>query len=257
MAGPDRLYLEDAYLQACDATVVALHEGCVALDRTVFYGHRHDYGHPQASDKGLVRSGGRTLRVKRVDDEGDALYHYIEGRPLPARGAAVRCEVDFPRRLVVMRLHTAAHVLLAGSEELGLRVKPIASRSPEIDALSVCLYFEPGGLSRDRAEDLEEAANRALEQPREVVVRWRSREEVEAQPSADRLRLARIPWWHDPLRLIEIAGLCEYPCDGTLVRNTREVGRVEVREVRRMKIGTKLVVGLKGLAAPSMARSAR
>src|SRR3970282_336798 len=134
-----------------------------------------------------VRPGGRTVRVKRVDDEGDAIYHYTEGRPPPARGAAVRCEVDFPRRLVVMRLHTAAHGLLAGSEELGLRGKRIASRSPEIDALSVCLYFEPGGLSRDRAEDLEEAANRALERPREVVVRWRSRGEGEAQPRAGAL----------------------------------------------------------------------
>ncbi len=257
MAGPERLYLEDAYLQACDATVVSRYEGCVALDRTVLYGHRHDYGHPQASDKGLVRSEGQTLKVKRVDDEGDVLLHYLEGRPLPPTGAAVRCEVDFPRRLVVMRLHTATHVLLAVAEDLGLQVKPIASRSPEVDAFSAYVYFEPDGLPRERAADLEAAANRALDRPREVFVGWRPREEVEARPDADRLRVARIPLWHDPLRIVSIEGLSEVPCDGTLVRNTREVGQLEVRAVRPMKIGTKLVLGLAGVAPPSVARSAR
>jgi len=184
MAGPERLYLEDAYRRACDATVVARHEGCVALDRTVLYAHRHDYGHPQVSDKGLIRSEGQTLRVKRVDDEGDALFHYLEGRPLPPCGATVRCEVDFPRRLVVMRLHAATHALLAVAEDLGLRVKPIASRSPEVDVFSAYVYFEPDGLPRERAADLEAAVNRALQRPREVVVRWRPREEVLARRPA-------------------------------------------------------------------------
>jgi len=257
MAGPERLYLEDAYRRACDATVVARHEGCVALDRTVLYAHRHDYGHPQVSDKGLIRSEGQTLRVKRVDDEGDVLFHYLEGRPLPPCGATVRCEVDFPRRLVVMRLHAATHALLAVAEDLGLRVKPIASRSPEVDVFSAYVYFEPDGLPRERAADLEAAVNRALQRPREVVVRWRPREEVLARAGADRVRVARIPKWHDPLRLVSIEGLSEVPCDGTLVRNTRDVGRVEVREVQSMKAGRKLVLGLAGVGPPSGVRSAR
>ena len=33
----DLLFREDPYLKACEATVVAVHENAVELDRTVFY----------------------------------------------------------------------------------------------------------------------------------------------------------------------------------------------------------------------------
>ena len=252
-----RLYLDNAYLRACSATVLARYEGCIELDRTVFCGHGHDYGHPQASDRGFARFEGRSLRVKRVDATQGRLLHYVEGKPLPARGARVRCELDVRKRRVVMRLHAAAHVVLAIAEsEFDLRPRLIASRSPEVDAESATVYFEKGGLTRDVAADLASAVNRATAGARPVAVRWIPRAEAEARADAERLRISRIPAWHDPLRFVGIEGLGELPCDGTLVANTREVRRVEVEEVRPMKLVDKLVLGLEGLPPPRLPRPA-
>ena len=248
-----RLYLDNAYLRSCSATVLARYEGCVELDRTVFCGHGHDYGHPQVSDRGFVRFEGRSLRVKRVDATRGRLLHYVEGKPLPARGARVRCDLDMRKRRVVMRLHTAAHAVLAIAEpEFDLRPRLVASRSPEVDTASATVYFEKGGLTRDVAADLASAVNHAMAGARPVATRWIPRAEAEARTDAGRLRITRIPAWHDPLRFVRIEGLVELPCDGTLVANTREVRRVEVQEVRPMRLVDKLVLALEDLPLPRL-----
>ena len=249
--GTERLYLEDPYRRECDATVTSRQEAAVELDATIFCPHSHDYGHPQTSDKGLVRFNGNSLRVKRVDVTRNRIVHFLEGRPLPAKGARVHCALDYPMRHAMMRLHAAAHVVLDVAEpKLGARPKFIASRSPEIDAFAAYVYFEPGSLTLESSRDLEAAVNFELARARSIVSRWIPREAAEARADAARLRLSRIPKGHDPLRFVEIEGLGEWPCDGTLVRSAREVGQVVVRELRPMKSGQKLVFGLKDLPPP-------
>lgn len=246
-----RLYLEEPYRRECDATVTARQEAAVELDRTIFCPHSHDYGHPQTSDKGLLRFGGNSVRVKRVDLARDRVVHYVEGLPRPSKGVPVRCVLNFEMRHAIMRLHTAAHVLLAVAEtQLGLHPRLIASRSPEIDAFAAYVYFEPESPA-GRFADLEAEVNRALSAQRAVVAEWVPRSVAEARPDAARLRLARIPKVHDPLRFVRIEGLGESPCDGTLVANAREVGVVVVRDLRQMKAGRKLVLGLQDLPPPS------
>ena len=80
----DLLYLTDAYLRSCQATVTAVAEdGRIAVDRTVFYvqggGQPADHG-SISGDFGQAVIGG----VRRADGE---VWHFVDDGPLPSVGA--------------------------------------------------------------------------------------------------------------------------------------------------------------------------
>src|SRR5438477_53209 len=98
----DLAYLRDAYAREAEATVVAVDDQRIALDRTIFYptggGQPHDTG----------RLG--PASVIDVRKEGDLVWHSVDGAAL-AVGDIVRLELDWERRHALMRTHTALHVL--------------------------------------------------------------------------------------------------------------------------------------------------
>src|SRR5579885_1379014 len=100
----ERLYLADAYLRTCDATVVRAQGGLVVLDRTVLYAESGG----QAPDHGVLRWDEGEARVVDSQVEGGGhvgdITHRLEG-PVPPVGARVRVEVDWPRRYGLMRHH--------------------------------------------------------------------------------------------------------------------------------------------------------
>lgn len=77
------LYLRDAYLTEFTATVVATHEGGIALDRTAFY----PTGGGQPHDTGTLAGLSVTNVRKEHDDDGrERVWHTVEGGPLPEPG---------------------------------------------------------------------------------------------------------------------------------------------------------------------------
>ena len=100
----DLIFLRDAYLRECEATVVEVRENAVVLDRTVFY----YTGGGQPHDTGTI--GG--MRVVDVRKDGvDVVHFFGEGSQVPTVGSTVHCEIDWDRRHRLMRTHTAMHVL--------------------------------------------------------------------------------------------------------------------------------------------------
>lgn len=114
------LFRDDAYLRECTATVTAVDEHGITLDRTVFY----PLGGGQAGDSGvLVLADGSELPIADTRKGKDA-----EGRPtsailhIPAAsdpqwlarlepGDPVIARVDWERRHKLMRFHTTTHLL--------------------------------------------------------------------------------------------------------------------------------------------------
>ena len=115
------LFREDAYLTRCDATVTAIDEQGIHLDRTVFY----PLGGGQAGDAGrLVLADGTVIAIadtRKAKFEGatpdDAVHVPAPGQEealsrLKA-GDTVSAEIDWERRYRHMRLHTASHLICA------------------------------------------------------------------------------------------------------------------------------------------------
>ena len=105
---------EDATLQTCEATVLAVDEAGIVLDRTVFY----PQGGGQAGDAGeLVSADGHRVSIvdarKHKDRAGDIAHVPAADAPSLRVGDRVTARIDTARRLAHMRFHTATHLLCA------------------------------------------------------------------------------------------------------------------------------------------------
>ena len=113
----EELFREDATLAICDASIVAIDEHGVQLDRTVFY----PLGGGQAGDRGALRlADGTELRI--ADTRKGQVAGQIVHLPEPGQdallarftvGTPVQARIDMPRRQRHMRFHTTTHLLCA------------------------------------------------------------------------------------------------------------------------------------------------
>ena len=112
-AGEQLCYV-DAYARTAEAKVVAVETGeatLLVLDRTVLY----PGGGGQPSDRGLVIRAldGRSWTVRAARKVDGEIVHELERGEAdpPATGDLVRVDLDWARRLALMRTHTALHAL--------------------------------------------------------------------------------------------------------------------------------------------------
>ena len=218
----DEICARDAYLATCEATVTAVTDGGVVLDRTVFYAR----GGGQPGDSGWLRWGdGSVPVIDTVKDRrvGEVL-HVIDGEPPPV-GSPVVCEIDWSRRYAHMRTHTALHALSGVIfREHGAKVTGGNMESGGIARMD----FELDAMSAELGREVEAELNRLLAEDRPVRVLMLPRAEALADPDLIRTKVNLVPPSVDPIRVIDIEGIDRQADGGTHVRSTREVGPVRV-----------------------------
>jgi len=235
----EELFREDATLTQCDARVVALTEGGVLLDRTVFY----PLGGGQAGDTGVLRlSDGRELAVtdtrKSKEHPGEVL-HVLTPDAVIAVGDAVTAQIDAARRNAHRRFHTTTHLLCA--------LVPHPVNGCSITAGYARLDFhmsEP--LDK---ETLTSGIARLVAEAHPVRHRWISEAELDANPGLVRSMSVQPPRGLGRVRVLEIEGVDLQPCGGTHVSNTRDIGPVVVTKIEKKSAMTRRVV--LGFAEPA------
>jgi len=218
------LYLGDAYLAEFDDAVAAVdtEKHALALNRTAFFptggGQPHDVGE-------LVFGGTGAVVVDAAKDKDGVVWHALAAdTPLPEVGQEVHAVVDWQRRHLIMRIHTAQHILNGiiwrdhGAHVTGAQITPPEGR----------LDFELPAMSKEFARSVEAAVNQVVQENLLVRVLWLPRSEADRDPSLIRLKANLIPRSIDPLRVIDIVGLDRQADGGTHVAATGEVGRVRV-----------------------------
>jgi len=213
------LFRENAYLRDCEAQVVAIDDGAIVLDRTVFY----PLGGGQPGDIGTISwSGGSASVVDTRKGEDGAIRHQVEdGAELPEPGTSLTATLDWDRRYLHMRMHTAMH--LVGS------LIPHGVTGGNISAAKSRLDF-------DMQESVDkEQVNAQLEAlvsaNHPVRSRWISDAELDAQPELVRTLSVQPPRGAGMVRLLEIESVDLQPCGGTHLNSTGEVGQVRVSKV--------------------------
>jgi misacylated tRNA(Ala) deacylase len=103
----DCLFRDDSYLMTCDATVVAITEHGLVLDRTVFYANSGG----QPGDRGLLRTeGGAEIAIETAvftDPGKTEIAHVLPaGAARPAAGERIAAAIDWDTRYRRMRMHT-------------------------------------------------------------------------------------------------------------------------------------------------------
>ncbi|WHZ09573.1 MAG: alanyl-tRNA editing protein [Burkholderiaceae bacterium] len=251
----EELFRSDGYMTECEATVVAVGDPGVVLDRTVFY----PLGGGQAGDSGvLVLADGSELVIADTRKGKDA-----DGRPngeivhvpaadqaallaLLAPGARVVARIAWERRHRMMRLHTTTHLLCH------LVPHPVDGCSITPDYARLDFHMtEP----LDKVA-LSEGIARLVAAAHPVEVGSISDAELDANPALVRSMSVQPPRGTGRVRTIRIGGqggdigtgdaaqpAIDYqPCGGTHVHSTFEIGAVLVTKIEKKSAGTRRVV---------------
>jgi misacylated tRNA(Ala) deacylase len=201
--------------------VVAVDEGAVVLDRTVFY----PLGGGQPGDIGELTWKDATAAI--VDTrygEGGTIRHLLEAAgACPAVGDNVHLALDWERRYRHMRMHTAMH-LLGAVLQYGVTGGNISAEKSRLD------FDMEDTVDK---EVVAEAVRKLVVGNHAVSHRWITDEELDVQPDLVRTMSVQPPRGKGRIRLLEIEGVDLQPCGGTHLRSTGEVGQVRIGKVEK------------------------
>ena len=214
------LFHHDSYLREFEATVAAVVERGVELDRTAFYAG----GGGQPADTGTLTAAGIEYPVSGLARVAGRLVHLLPEGGRPTVGAAVQGRIDWERRYRLMRTHTALHILCGvvwrdyGAAVTGGDMQPGEAR----------MDFELEQMSAGFAQEVEAKINAEVAAARPVHIGDLSREAAEQIPDLIRTKINLLPAGIRSVRTIDIAGLDLQADGGTHVANTCEVGQIRV-----------------------------
>ena len=198
----EALYLASDDLE-CTARVLSCRktqEGlwAVVCDRTVF----HPQGGGQPSDIGRMNNVG----VRKVIHTPDAIIHLCEA---PLEGE-VSMAVDGKTRRLHSRLHSAGHIIGFVGDEYGWH----ATKGNHFPGESRVVFEpqNPEAIQFTEAEVLQSEVNALISK-----------------------KLERRITGIDGLRYVTWGDLRAYPCGGTHVANTEEIGKVTISKIKMKK----------------------
>jgi misacylated tRNA(Ala) deacylase len=229
------LFAVDAYLREFEADVELVDRaaGRVALRRTAFY----PGGGGQPHDLGTLSWGEGRAAVARVGRDAGRIWHWLDGEDLPDERVPVYGALDWDRRHLTMRTHTALHILCGviwadhGVAVTGGNMEPGKGR----------LDFPLPSMSVEFGRQVEARINDEIAAAHEILVEFVGREVADEDHALIRTSANLIPREIDPLRVIDIVGLDKQADGGTHVLSTAEVGRVVVTGTESKGKGNKRV----------------
>lgn len=232
------LFRDDAYLTSADAVVTGINErGGILLDRTIFYATSGG----QPGDTGrFERAGGSPIEIAATvtGESKDEIVHIpAPGQPVPEAGEALRLVIDGERRMKLMRMHTACHLLTV------VCPYPITGAAVGEEDSRIDFDLPDASFAKD---EVTERLMELVRADHPVFTRWIGEDELAANPGLVKSKNVRPPAGTGRIRLVcigEDAAIDSQPCGGTHVARTGEVGEIHIgkiekkgRENRRFRI---------------------
>jgi misacylated tRNA(Ala) deacylase len=233
----EALFREDGYLAESEAAVVAVNDrGGIIFDRTVFYATSG--GQPGDTGK-ITLADGRVVDIAATitGETKDEVIHVPAADTGLKPGDRVKLAIDWERRLKLMRMHTACHLLTV------VCPFPITGAAVAEDDSRVDFDIPDAGFTK---EDVTAKLMELVRAGHPVTTRWITDEALAANPTLVKSKNVRPPTGTGRIRLVLIGAdgsIDSQPCGGTHVRSTREVGEIHIgkiekkgRENRRFRI---------------------
>jgi len=221
----EHLFAQDAYLKDCEATVTAVHDNGVELDRTVFYAQ----GGGQPGDTGTLTPEGGAPVVVTNAVKGEApgsIVHLLEdGAAVPEVGTKLTAAIDWERRHKFMRMHTCMHLLSA--------VLPYPVTGGSVGDQKGRLDFDIPEATLDK-EEIGAKLKDLIAADHPVGEEWITDAELDAQPDLVKTMSVQPPRGAGKVRLLRIGDNVDLqPCGGTHVKSTGEIGAIEVGKIEK------------------------
>ncbi|MER8436885.1 alanyl-tRNA editing protein [Mesorhizobium sp. M1312] len=233
----DALFRDDAYLRTADAVVVAVNDrGGIILDRTIFYatsgGQPGDTGTLERADGSLI-----AVAATITGETKDEIIHVPPEQVVLEVGEPIKLAVNWERRHLLMRMHTACHLLTV------VCPFPITGASVSEDDSRIDFDIPDAGFTR---EDVTARLMELVRADHRVFTQLITDEELAANPGLVKSKNVRPPVGTGKIRLVcigENASIDSQPCGGTHVKSAGEVGEIHIgkiekkgRENRRFRI---------------------
>ncbi len=214
-----RRYLEDPYLDVCDAKVTAVDNGWLCLSDTIAF----PGGGGQPADRLSLSAFGaeRTVGDVKLDDEGNVWLLVGDDIPL---GAFVTCRIDWAFRYTLMRHHALMHIVNTIAAQVYSGVQTGTQLGPERSRVD----FRFPEFDRAWLPDFEAAVNDVIARDLPISSSLITEAEFRARPELIRTKNVMPPVEDGCVRVVEIHGFDAQACGGTHVHSTQEVGRAVV-----------------------------
>jgi misacylated tRNA(Ala) deacylase len=228
----EALYFLDCYLKEFESTVGKVTDDSFAvLDSTAFY--PESGGQPNDTGKLIRKSDGAEFQVLYAGKFDGDISH--ETAPLAENvasglksGDKVKGIIDWDRRYMHMRMHTATHVIANVIEkEAGAK---ITGNQLGLDQSRVDFSLE--AFDRDKFAEYEKIANNLITRNSPVNLYLVSRKEAEEKLA--RLTTLAKGFSNDikEVRMVEIEGVTIEACGGTHVKNTSEIKGIKITKLQ-------------------------
>jgi len=236
------LYYDDPYMTKFKGKVLAsFNDGSFVLDATCFYPE----GGGQPADLGKITAEKESKNIINVQKAGNVILHFTEGKA-PNVGETVEGEIDWNRRISLMRHHTGTHVLMGAIRRvLGEHAwQSGAQKDVEFARLDISHYEK---LTRDEIERIEHLANEIVLRNLPVETLLMPREKAE-QLYGYRLYQGGIVPGRE-IRVVKTEDWEVEACGGTHCRRTGELGLIKILRVERVQDGVERIMFAAGIPA--------
>ncbi|MDP1836101.1 MAG: alanyl-tRNA editing protein [Chlamydiales bacterium] len=220
------LYLEHSYVQTMTAKVVSVTAETpgrwkIVLDQTVFY----PLGGGQPTDQGTLVGEGWSGSVNQVLLKEGEICHFVDSATEPPVGITVVGTLDWPRRFLNMRRHSAAHVIDFAMYQLGYAPKPLYPTKG--DHSKKCFIIYEGTMENDIKAELEAKSNELVKADLVFSTRFVTFDQIKEialylQPGLPQ---------NKPLRVLALEGVGAVADGGTQVERSSEVGVIKIPKI--------------------------
>lgn len=219
----EALYLHNSYIEEFTADIISVDGREIIMDVTAFY--PSSGGQPNDTGTIHVNGGDASFNVIDVTKKNGQIVHIVDTDGL-SPGDNVTCEINWDRRYILMRMHTAAHILSSVfNKESGVL---ITGNQLGVDKSRIDFNME--NLDREKINSYVEAANKIISE--NVPVEMWSMKREEALKITDVVKLAgALPPNIPELRLVKIGNYDLQADGGCHVKNTSEIGKIELLSV--------------------------
>lgn len=215
----EALYMKDSYLREWDAEVVSADGKFIVLDCTAFFPN----GGGVEWDTGMMtrKSDGKEFKVVYTGKFHGDISHEADAEGLKA-GDDVHCALDWDRRYLLMRYHTAAHVVSGVfHNEFGYKITG-NQLTPEKGRIDFDMEeFDVEQLKKGIAR-----SNALVQQDLPVEIYTLSREEAEKDLNLFKLAIG-FPHDIPEIRIVDIKGFDAQADGGCHVGSLKEIGAIQ------------------------------
>ena len=226
------IFRDDPYKKECEAQILDFGDNWIILDQTVFYAE----GGGQLGDTGLIKVGQKEIQIENTIKENDLIKHIFNSKFDFEIGDNVTCIIDWDRRYKLMKMHTSLHLLcsLINAKVTGGSVGDGKGR------LDFNLDFKPN------KEELKDNLNDLIQGNHDITISWISIQELDKNPNLVKTMSVLPPRTNGSIRMVRIGDNIDYqPCGGTHVKNTSEIGLVEINKVENKgKLNKRVAISL-------------